>query len=123
MAREKKLTKDLSTKPGIVIITVAGGKEGAMEFPFGALPEAIQKEFGPFGLGHKLGDSAAGRKGEDAEAAVQKVWDGLREGNWSVRAPAVPKVKVSDIVAKLDKIPEAQQETAKALLKSLGIDL
>lgn len=123
MARAKKLTKDLATQPGTVIITVADGKKGAMKFDFSELPQKIQKSFGPFGLGHKLGDSAAGRKGEDAEGAIGKVWEGLLNGDWSVRAPAQPKVAISTITANLDKLQGPEKETAKALLKSLGISI
>ncbi len=115
MARAKKLTKDL--------LTVADGDKGAMTFDFSQLPQKIQKAFGPFGLGHKLGDSAAGRKGKDAEEAIKKVWDGLMNGDWSVRAPAQPKVAISTIVSNLDKLEGAEKETAKALLKSLGISV
>ena len=123
MAKAKKLTKDLVTTPGTVIISVADGEKGAMKFDFSQLPPKIQKAFGPFGLGHKLGDSAAGRKGKDAEDAIQKVWDGLMKGDWSVRAPATPKVAVSTIVSNLDKLPDAEKETAKKLLASLGISI
>lgn len=123
MARAKKLTKDLATKPGCVILTVAEGEKGAMEYDFSQLPPKIQKSFGPFGLGHKLGDSAAGRKGKDAEDAINKVWNGLMKGDWSVRAPAQPKVAISTIVGNLDKLDGAEKETAKVLLKSLGISL
>ena len=123
MARAKKLTKDLVTNPGTVILTVAEGEKGAMEFDFSLLPQKIQKAFGPFGLGHKLGDSAAGRSGKDAEAAISKVWDGLMNGDWSVRAPAQPKVAISTIVSNLDKMQGPEKETAKKLLKSLGISV
>lgn len=123
MARAKKLTKDLTTKPGTVILTVAEGEMGAMEFDFSELPQKIQKAFGPFGLGHKLGDSAAGRKGKDAEGAINKVWDGLMNGDWSVRAPAQPKVAISTVVANLNKMQGPEKETAEKLLKSLGISI
>ena len=123
MARAKKLTKDLATKPGTVIITVSDGEKGAMEFDFSLLPPKIQKSFGPFGLGHKLGDSAAGRKGKDAEEAIKKVWDGLMKGDWSVRAPAQPKVAISTIVGNLGKLEGAEKETAEALLRKLGISI
>jgi len=33
-----------------------------MTFDFNTLPKDIRVKFGPFGLGHKLGDSAAGRE-------------------------------------------------------------
>ena len=50
-------------------------------------------------------------------------WDGLMKGDWSVRAPAQPKVAISTIVGNLDKLEGAEKETAKALLKSLGISI
>ena len=121
MAKEKKLTKDLTTKPGTVIITVAGGEEGAMEFSFGELPEAIQTKFGPFGYGHKLGDSAAGRTGKDAEAAIIKVNNGLMQGDWSVRAPAAPKLNIAELAANFEKLSPKEQTVAKKFLSSLGL--
>lgn len=123
MTREKKLTKDLTTKPGTVIITVAGGEKGAMEFPFSTLPEAIQMKFGPFGYGHKLGDSAAGRTGKDAEAAISKVNDGLLAGDWSVRAPAAPKINVAELATNFEKLSPKEQLVAKKFLSSLGLSI
>ena len=120
---EKKLSKDLTTKPGSVIITVAGGEKGAMEFPFSKLPPEIQKKFGPFGYGHKLGDSAAGRKGKDAEAAILKVNDGLMNGDWSVRAPAAPKINIADLVANFTKLTPKEQAVAKKFLSGIGLEV
>lgn len=121
--KAKKLSKDLSTKPGTIIITVVGGAEGAMEFVFKKLPERIQGLFGPFGLGHKLGDAAAGRSGKDAESAVKKVWEGLVKGDWSVRAPAAPKISTTEVAANFAKLSPKEQATAKALLEGLGIKI
>jgi len=123
MAKAKKLTKDLTTKPGSVIITVAGGEEGPMTFDFSRLPQPIQTKFGPFGYGHKLGDSAAGRAGKDAEAAIMKVQDGLMKGDWSVRAPAAPKISVAEVATNYSKLAPKEQEVAKKLLASLGISV
>ena len=123
MPKTKKLTKDLTVKPGSVVITVEGGEKGAMAFDFSKLPEKIQELFGPFGLGHKLGDSAAGRAGKDAEAAITKVWDGLMKGDWSVRAPATPKVSLTEVAANFQKLAPAERKAAKALLDSLNIKL
>jgi len=121
--RPKKLTKDLATKPGTVIIKVSDGVKGAQEYVFGQLPDKIRKLFGPFGLGHKLGDAAAGRSGKDAESAIGKVWEGLMKGDWSVRAPAAPKISVTEVKANFDKLSEAEQKTAKKLLEGLGITI
>ena len=121
--KAKKLSKDLATKPGSVIITVVGGEKGAMEFKFSDLPKDVQTKFGPFGYGHKLGDAAAGRAGKDAEAAIQKVNEGLLKGDWSVRAPAAPKINVTEVVAKVAKLSPKEQAVAKTLLASLGISV
>ena len=121
--KKKKLSKDLATEPGTVIITVEGGEKGAMKFPFSKLPPAIQEKFGAFGYGHKLGDSAAGRKGKDAEAAILKVNEGLMKGDWSVRAPAAPKVNVAEIMTNFEKLSKKEQEVAKKFLSGIGLAL
>ncbi len=119
----RKLTKDLATKPGVVIMEALGGVKGATDYNFSTLPKDIQEKLGPFGLGHKLGDAAAGRAGKDAEEAIDKVWDGLMKGDWSVRAPATPKVKVSEIAANFAKLSPKEKDKAASLLTALGIDL
>jgi hypothetical protein len=120
--RPKKLLKDLS-EAGIVKITVLGGTKGEMQFPVSALPEEIRTNLVPFGLGHKLGDAAAGQAGVDAETAINKVWDGLVKGDWTVRAPAAPKVSLAEIANNLKGMSEAEQAQAKALLAQMGITL
>jgi hypothetical protein len=117
----RKLTKEVYD--GGVKITVLGGEKGEMDFPFAAYPVDVQTKFGPFGQGHKLGDAAAGRSGADAEEAIVKVNAGLLNGDWSTRAPAVPKVKVSDIIANFANLSEEEKATAAPLLAALGIDL
>ena len=120
----KKLTKEIyQDNGGGVKITVLGGEKGEMDFPFTGYPVAIQTNFGPFGQGHKLGDAAAGRTGVDAEAAITKVHEGLLAGDWTTRAPAVPKVKVTDIVANYLNMTDKEKKVAGPLLAALGIDL
>lgn len=119
--KSKKLAKDLSTEPGTVIISAVGGAEGVMKFVFKSLPQKIQELLGPFGLGHKLGDAAAGRAGKDAESAIKKVWEGLMKNDWSVRAPAAPKINVTEVATNFAKLSPKEQATAKALLAGLGI--
>ena len=121
--KTKKLTKDLTTKEGSVIITVADGEKGPVSFDFKRLPAAVQEKFGPFGLGHKLGDAAAGRSGKDAEASILKVWEGLMKGDWSVRAPAAPKISVAEVSANFSKLDPKEQAVAKKLLEGLGITI
>ena len=118
----KKLKKDLSTHP-LVKITVAEGNAGEMTFDFTQLPAEIQTQFGPFGAGHKLGDSAAGKAGVEAEEAIKATWQGLLEGKWTVRVPASPKVSTKEVAANFDKLSDKEKKTAQALLASLGIKI
>jgi hypothetical protein len=121
--RAKRLEKDFQSKPGSVVITVYGGTKGSVEFNPGDLPIDIQNKLVPFGLGHKLGDAAAGRSGADAEEAIQKVWDGLKNADWTVRAPAAPKLSLKDISANYANLSDDEKEQARTLCAALGIKL
>jgi len=120
--RPKKLQKDLS-EAGKVKITVLDGEKGEMVFDVSTLPAEIQTNLVPFGLGHKLGDAAAGRTGKDAEEAITKVFEGLVKGDWTVRAPAAQKVSLSDIAANLKNLGPEEQAAARALLAQMGIKI
>ena len=117
----KKMTKKI--EDGAVIMTMLEGEQGEQSFNFDELPAGIKEKFGPFGLSHKLGDAAAGRSGTDAEVAVAKVWEGLMAGNWTVRAPAGPKVSMADISTKYSAMTGEEKDAAKDLLLSLGIKI
>lgn len=121
--KPKRLEKDLVKYPGKLAITVIGGKKGEMVFDPKVLPKNIQAQLPAFACSHKLGDSAAGRAGEEAETAIIKVWDGMMAGDWTVRAPAQPKVAVSDIAQNFDKLSPKEKAAAAPLLKALGIDV
>jgi hypothetical protein len=118
----KKLEKDLTEHP-LVKITAMGGNQGQVVYDFTDLPEDIQAKLGPFGLGHKLGDAAAGKRDVEAEEAIARVWQGLMDGDWSVRAPAAPKVSLKAIVDNYEMLTEGEKDTAKALLTSLGMKI
>jgi hypothetical protein len=117
--RPKKLAKSIEGSIVTIVEAMTGEK---MEFDFSKLPEAIQTKFGPFGLGHKLGDSAAGESGADAVAAIKGTWEGLMKGEWSTRTPKAEKLSKSEILGKVDAIedPVKKQEMLD-LLASLGI--
>lgn len=119
--RPKKLQKAIDGTQ--VVITVIGGAQGEMRFDAAELSPEIQQKLIPFGLSHKLGDAAAGRSGKDAEEAIAKVWEGIKEGNWSVRAPAAAKVSIADVKNNLANLSPEEQEKAKALLASLGLNV
>lgn len=120
--RPKKLQK--SIEGTVVKITVLGA-EGSTEMSFDTaeLSDEIKAQLVPFGVSHKLGDSAAGREGNDAVEAINKVWEGLKSGDWSVRAPAAPKVSVANIKSALENMSEEEREQAKKLMAQMGITL
>lgn len=117
--KTKKLAKEI--EGSVVTITVEGGTP--MQFDFASLPKDIRVKFGPFGLGHKLGDAAAGKSGAEAEEAITKVWEGLMAGDWTTRAPAAPKLTKKNIAENLGNLSEDEAAAAKALLEKLGIKL
>jgi len=120
-AKRKRLSKEID---GTILTIKEGTTDTVLKFNFLDLPEGIQSLFGPFGLSHKLGDAAAGKKGQDAIVAINKVWDGLLAGNWSVRAPAAEKITKKSITSKFEDMPEGKEkELAAKLLKKLGIVL
>jgi hypothetical protein len=92
-----------------------------LSFDFAKLPADIQTKFGPFGLSHRIGDAAAGKKGKEAVDAMNKVWNGLVEGNWTVRAPAGEKLTKKGLTDKIDLMNPKEQAAAKALLAKLGL--
>lgn len=115
--RSKKLSKTIEG----TIVTLAVEGHDPVSYDFSELPEDIQAKFGPFGMGHKLGDSAAGKEGQEALDAIAKVWAGLEAGDWTVRAPAAVKVSISDIKANLANLSDDERAQAEALLASLGM--
>jgi len=117
--RVRKLSK--SIEGSVVRIEVNG--ICVNDYNFATLPVSIQEKLGPFGLASKLGDAAAGREGQDAADAITKVWDGMLQGEWSVRAPAAPKVTISSIKENLAKLSDSERAAAEALLAGLGVKL
>lgn len=115
----RKMEKEINGT--VVSINVFGGSRGKQDFDYNSLPETIKDKLGPFGLNHKLGDSGAGKTGPEAEEAVLKVWEGLQNGEWTVREPAAPKVPVKTVMANLEALPEEQKAAAYATLQALGL--
>ena len=120
-AREKKLVK--SNEAGVVTIEAIGGTKGVMTFDTALLPQEIKDAMIPFGISHRLGDSAAGRSGEDAEKAIEAVWAGLLAGEFTTRQPASPKVKLSSIKDAVANMSPEDAAKARELMAQMGIKL
>ncbi len=120
----KKLGKKIE---GTEVVFTFG--EDEVRYDSAMLPPDMKDAFVPFGLGHKLGDSAASAKTtEEMKTAIDRVWNGLMESKWSTRTPGEAKEKKpafskKTILENLASLPEDQQEQAKALLASMGIIL
>lgn len=119
--RPRILTKEINGSK--VILTVGGIEDGRLEFDVNDYPPGIQEQLKPFGAGHKLGDSAAGRKGQDAKDAILKTHEALMKGDWSFRAPAAPKMDVKDLQSKVEGLGEEEKEIARKLFERLGINI
>ena len=116
----KKLEKRIEgTK--VIVKELASGQE--REYDFSQLPPEIQEKLGPFGLSHKIGDAAAGKSGEDAVAAMDKVWEGLMAGNWQVRAPAAPKLSRQALAEAIAGLSPKEQEVARRLLEKINVKI
>jgi hypothetical protein len=124
--KKKKLAKSIN---GTVITIVEAVSNTTLTFDFAKLPKTIQENLGPFGLGHKLGDAAAGKEGKEAVDSINKVAEGLMKGDWSVRAPAAEKISKNDLAALYAAMPEgtatekAQKVVFKGLLEKLGVKI
>jgi hypothetical protein len=127
-AEAKKKTKKLSKIIEGNVLTITDGTTGTvMVFDAMKLPAEIQKKLMPYGMSQKLGDAAAGKEGQVAVDAINKVWAGLMANDWSVRAPAAAKIdkkSILDKFAALDpkmKAMLAKDPATAALLEALGI--
>jgi hypothetical protein len=114
----KKLTKEIE---GTVVKITEGKTSETREYDFAKLPKEIQAKLGPFGLGHKEGDSAAGKEGAEALDAMDKVFAGLMAGDWSVKAPAGEKVSVKALKDLYEGTKGKDQILARSLLEKLNV--
>jgi hypothetical protein len=83
--------------------------------------EKVAEQLTMYGVSQKLGDAAAGKDGKEAVEAITKVADGLISGDWSIRAPAAPKVTKAQINENLAAMSDKERAAAEELLKKLGI--
>ena len=120
---KEKRTKKLSKVIEGNVLTITEGITGTvLKFDAGELPAAIQANLMPYGLSQKLGDAAAGREGQEAVDAINKVWDGLSKGDWSTRVPAAEKITKKSIVEKVEAMTDpAEKQKYTDLLKKIGL--
>lgn len=118
--KTKKLTKSIQ---GSVITITEGVTKKSATYDLAELSDSIKFNLSMHGLSQKLGDAAAGKTGEEALKSIQIVYDGLKKGDWTVRAPAGEKITKSAITEKLGQLSEKEQAVAKSLLAKLGVKI
>jgi len=119
----KKKSKKLSKVIAGNVLTITESVTGTvLTFDGSTLPEEIQAKLMPYGMSQKLGDAAAGKKGQAAVDSINKVWEGLMKNDWTVRAPATEKISKNDILATYNAMPDGtEKEVFKGLLEKLGV--
>lgn len=120
---EAKKVRKLSKVIEGNVLTITEAITGeVLKFDAGTLPAAIQANLMPYGLSQKLGDAAAGREGQEAVDAINKVWDGLAKGDWSTRVPAAEKITKKSIIEKVEAMSDpAEKQKYTDLLKKIGL--
>lgn len=115
----KKLSKVIEN--GILTIKESI-TNSTLTFDPAGLSADIQKNLMYHGLSQKLGDAAAGREGKDAVDSINKVWEGLVKGDFTIRVPAAEKVSKKSILDKFNAMPDGKEkDRAAAALKALGL--
>jgi len=116
----KRLEKSIEGSV-VTIKELASGE--TLTFDLEELNDEIRSRLMGHGALQKLGDAAAGKEGAEAVEAIQKVWNGLKAGEWAVKAPAGPKVSKKALQEKISQLSEKEQRAALSLLQKLGVDL
>jgi hypothetical protein len=118
-----KKSKKLSKVAEGTKLTISEGLTGqVLTFDYAGLSAEIKDKLLMHGFSQKLGDAAAGKEGQEAIDAINKVYDGLVKGDFTVRVPAAEKVTKKSIMDKFNEMPDGKEKKmAEALLKNLGI--
>ncbi len=116
--RTKKLSKGIVDGVAVFNEKITGAE---LRYPLADLSDVIKEHLVGHGLLQKLGDAAAGKEGQEAVDSINKVWEGLVKGDWTVRAPAAEKVTKKSIMDTFNAMPDGQEkEILKSALSKMG---
>lgn len=113
----KKLEK--SIEGSIVKLKIIETNE-TITVDFKKLPQKMQDNLGPFGLGHKLGDAAAGKEANEIAPAINKIIEGLQNGDWSVRVSAGSKITKASIEEGIALMDPKDRDIARKLMDKIA---
>lgn len=121
--RSQKLKKAVDYDNGTVTIEVISiGK--SLECELSKLPDDIMEKLPVLAISHRIGDSAAGKDGDEALAAMTRVWDGLVSGNWQVKAEPGERMSKAKAQAAIDRIQDPKKKAlAQELFKDMGLNI
>jgi hypothetical protein len=122
--RPRKLIKQTDKATMSVSIEVVGVDSGPTEYSLAELNEDIIDALALHGLSQKLGDSAAGKDGQEALSSIAETWDNLKEGKFKGERAAGERMPTKkSMLAALEALPPEEQEASREALESLGIKL
>lgn len=117
--RPRKLAKSWKNDGAIFEVEVLDSNTGPMEFDPEDLPEEIKSAIFRHGLSQKLGDAAAGKSSDEAVEAVNKVWEGLVNGDFNVKVSSRDRLSRSSLFEKINNMDPEEQEKAKQIVERL----
>jgi hypothetical protein len=119
--RVKRVTNDYDTKPGILIMTVAGADGPPLEFDPSELPADYFKKLPAMAIAVKLGNIVAREKEPSASiAAVTAAWEDMKTGVFQTKK-STDKVKVSksQLLSKLEALSPKERAIAEKILQGI----
>lgn len=122
--RPRKLIKSTSKDDMSVSIEVVGRDDGPIEYSLTELSDDITDHLALHGLSQKLGDSAAGKEGDEAYSSIAETWANLKDGKFRGERASGERMPSKKAMAEnIAKLPQADQDAARAALAKLGITL
>lgn len=122
--RPRRLIKSTSMENLMVSIEVVGVESGPVEYNLTDVSDEIKDQLALHGLSQKLGDSAAGKEGADAESSISETWANLVEGKFRGERAAGERMPTKkSMTQSLEKLTPAEQAEAKAALAKMGVIL
>lgn len=122
--RPRKLLKSTDKDTMSVSIEVVGLEDGPVEYSLTDLNADIIDHLALHGLSQKLGDAAAGKGGEEAKSSIGETWDNLKDGKFrGERASGERMPSKKSMMEQISKLPQAEQDAAKAALAKINIVL
>lgn len=121
--RKKKLSKIVDNEAKVVRFkTVEDGVE--FDYSVDDLPKEIKVKLMLHGMGCKLADAAAGKStAEEIKAGIDKVFEALKNGEWTTRAPKATPCTKKAITEKLGELGDDEKAKALEVLAALGLNL